>query len=120
MSEGDDLEQSAEVLRVLGHSVRLALLSSLVDGERSVGEIEARTGLRQPALSQQLGILRNAGLVTTRREAKQIFYQIDQDRVRRVRTLLGVFAQKGAEPNAPINGSEYRSSGTAAAFARIG
>ena len=66
-----DLDDSAELLRVLGHTARLTLLSAIVDGERSVGEIETLTGIAQPLLSQQLGVLPKNQLVETRREAKQ-------------------------------------------------
>src|SRR3546814_18881991 len=55
-----DLGAAAELLRALAHELRLELLRALTDGERSVGEIEKITGLTQPGLSQQLGILRKA------------------------------------------------------------
>ena len=53
------------------------MLCQLVEGERSVSELETLLGIQQPTLSQQLGVLRREGLVATRREGKQIFYRID-------------------------------------------
>ena len=64
-----DLEAAADLLRALAHPVRLSLLRTLIDGERSVGEIEQLANVVQPGLSQQLGVLRKADLVHTRREA---------------------------------------------------
>ena len=52
------------------------LLCQLVEGERSVTELEALTGIRQPTLSQQLGVLRNEELVATRRDGKWVYYRI--------------------------------------------
>lgn len=67
---------AAELLRTLGHPVRLTLMMAIVDGEElTVSELEARTGVRQPALSQQLAILRQFDLVLTRRDGKCIHYR---------------------------------------------
>jgi DNA-binding transcriptional ArsR family regulator len=118
MSQAPDLEDIAELLRVLGHGVRLALLMNLVAGERSVGEIEAHTGVGQPALSQQLGILRKAGLVLTRREAKLVYYRIAHARVALASGLLDRFAGTAASPKHTPD-AHFSNSGTAATFARV-
>lgn len=52
------------------------LLCQLSQGETNVGSLETLTGIRQPTLSQQLGVLRREGLVNTRREGKQIYYSL--------------------------------------------
>lgn len=70
MSE-DDL---IEALKALAHPLRWRILTTLATGERNVGEIEQATGISQPGLSQQLGVLRKAGLVDTRKDAKLVFY----------------------------------------------
>src|SRR3546814_18659784 len=72
--------------------VQTCALPILTDGERSVGEIEKITGITQPGLSQQLGILRKAELVETRRKAKLVFYRINQDRISEVSALFRAFA----------------------------
>ncbi|HYA80302.1 MAG TPA: metalloregulator ArsR/SmtB family transcription factor [Methylocystis sp.] len=68
--------EAAERLKVYAQPQRLMILSSLAERERTVGEIEAATLVAQPALSQQLAELRRAGLVETRRAAKQVFYRL--------------------------------------------
>lgn len=74
----DDL---IEALKALAHPLRWRMLLSLVSGERNVGEIEATTGITQPGLSQQLGVLRKAGLVETRKEAKLVFYSLADEQI---------------------------------------
>jgi DNA-binding transcriptional ArsR family regulator len=67
---------ACNLLKVLSNPDRLLLLCQMTQGEFSVGEMEAMTGIRQPTLSQQLTVLREEALVNTRREGKQIFYSI--------------------------------------------
>lgn len=67
---------ACDLLKVLANPDRLLLMCRLSQGELSVGELEAQLGIRQPTLSQQLGILRDNGLVATRREGKNIFYSV--------------------------------------------
>lgn len=68
--------KAGNLLKALSHPGRLVLLCQLTQGEFSVGELEAATGIRQPTLSQQLTVLREEQLVAVRREGKQIFYSI--------------------------------------------
>lgn len=72
----DNSERAASLLKSLANPDRLLLLCQLVEGERSVTELEALTGIRQPTLSQQLGVLRQEGLVETRRDGKRIYYSL--------------------------------------------
>jgi ArsR family transcriptional regulator len=71
--------RASELMRVLSNPDRLLLLCQLSQAERCVSELELLTGIVQPTLSQQLGVLREAELVSTRREGKQIFYSIESD-----------------------------------------
>ncbi|MGN7291640.1 metalloregulator ArsR/SmtB family transcription factor [Rhizobium sp. SAFR-030] len=64
------------LLKTLSHPVRLLLACTLAEGEHSVGMLEERLGVRQPTLSQQLTVLREAAIVDTRRSGKQIFYRL--------------------------------------------
>lgn len=73
--------EATAVLRGIAHEDRLLLLCQLSQGEHSVGELEAILAIRQPSLSQQLGVLRRQQLVTTRREGKRIYYRIADQRV---------------------------------------
>ena len=67
---------AVEKLKAYAQPQRLMILSFLVTGEHSVGEIDTATGIGQPALSQQLAELRRAELVKTRRASKQIWYRL--------------------------------------------
>ena len=60
-------------LKVLANEDRLLLLCQLSLGEMCVSELEKRLDIRQPTLSQQLGVLRGEGVVLTRRQGKNIF-----------------------------------------------
>lgn len=82
----------ADLLRILGHEARLMVLCQLVEGERSAGALQEGSGLSQSALSQHLAKLREAGLVSTRREAQTIFYSIADANVQRVlETLAAIY-----------------------------
>ncbi len=70
------LEMHAKVCRTMAHPTRLALLNALRDGERSVGDLAQAVGATQPLVSQHLGVLRNQGLLRTRRDGSEIFYSI--------------------------------------------
>ncbi|OYY50220.1 MAG: transcriptional regulator [Methylophilales bacterium 28-44-11] len=76
----DELRASADVacnlMRAMANTDRLMLLCQLSLGEKSVGDLETLLGIHQPTLSQQLTVLREANLVTTRREGKSIIYSI--------------------------------------------
>ncbi len=74
-------DQASGVLHVLSNPDRLLLLCQLSQGEMSVGELEELLDIRQPTLSQQLGVLRNDGLVNTRRDGKRIYYSVADEKV---------------------------------------
>ncbi len=69
-------EIKAELFRALAHPARIRALEVLSDGERSVGEMQPLVGIESSHLSQQLGVLRRAGLVTTRKEGNSVYYAI--------------------------------------------
>ncbi|MBP6117268.1 MAG: helix-turn-helix transcriptional regulator [Neisseriaceae bacterium] len=74
--------QASAILKSLGNEDRLILLCHLSQAELSVGELSALTGIVQPTLSQQLGVLRTEQLVATRRDGKHIYYRIADDKVK--------------------------------------
>jgi len=76
--------EASEFLKALSHEVRLLILCFLIEGEKSVSEIEKMLKLRQPAVSQQLARLRADGLVETRRNGKNIYYSLARTEVRDV------------------------------------
>ncbi len=65
----------AEFFKALGHPVRLAILDHLRNGERSVNELQALLGCDQSTVSQQLSVLRNRGIVESRKEGTTVFYR---------------------------------------------
>ncbi len=71
--------KATRLLRALGNPARLLLLCQLAQGEHNVNELENLTGIRQPTLSQQLAVLRDENLVTTRKEGKNVHYQIQSE-----------------------------------------
>ena len=80
--------QASGMLKVLGNPDRLLLLCQLTQGEFCVSELEAQLRIGQPTLSQQLGVLREEGLVSTRREGKQIYYKIDSPEATAIMQVL--------------------------------
>lgn len=67
---------ACRLMKVLSNPDRLMLLCQLSQGEQRVGELEDILSITQPTLSQQLTVLREEALVTTRRDGKSIYYQI--------------------------------------------
>ncbi|MFT3814690.1 MAG: metalloregulator ArsR/SmtB family transcription factor [Acidovorax sp.] len=68
--------QAVAALKVLANEDRLLLLCQLAQGEMCVSDLEQALGIRQPTLSQQLGVLRGEAVVQTRREGKSIYYSV--------------------------------------------
>jgi DNA-binding transcriptional ArsR family regulator len=84
--------RAAALLRLLSNEKRLMVLCQLADGELSVGEIQSRVGLSQSALSQHLALLRDEGVVATRRESQTIYYRVaDHAAMRIIQTLAELF-----------------------------
>lgn len=69
-------EIKADLFRALAHPARIRVLEVLVEGERSVGEMQPLVGIESSHLSQQLAILRRAGVVATRKEGSAVFYAL--------------------------------------------
>lgn len=73
--------QASEFLKALSHETRLIILCVLIEGEKSVTELEAMLDMRQPAVSQQLARLRADDLVASRRDGKNIYYSLARPEV---------------------------------------
>lgn len=108
-------EVPIDALKAIAHPVRFRLLQVLQQGERNVGEIEEASGVGQPSLSQQLAVLRTAGLVETRKEAKLVYYTLARKALGELASLLAGFGD-GTAPAAP---SRPTPAPTAANFARL-
>jgi DNA-binding transcriptional ArsR family regulator len=91
--EPDKLRLAAGVavsaLKLLANEDRLLLLCQLAtQGETCVSDLEQQLGIRQPTLSQQLGVLRTEGVLATRREGKNIFYSVADANLLEVLSVL--------------------------------
>jgi len=88
-------DEAASLMRALGNSDRLLLLCELSQEELSVSDLAERTGIVQPTLSQQLTVLREQGLVSTRRDGKRIHYSIADPRAMALlKTLYRLYCRK--------------------------
>ncbi|MGX5828011.1 sulfite-sensing transcriptional repressor BigR [Mesorhizobium sp. 43Arga] len=86
----------AALLKTLAHPMRLMLVCTLVEGEYSVSQLEETLDIHQPNLSQQLTVLRDADIVETRRDGKQIFYRLTAEKAAQlVAALYTIFCSEG-------------------------
>jgi ArsR family transcriptional regulator len=78
MSQPDPmiLELHARVCKTMAHPIRLALIDALRDGERSVTDLADAAGITRPLASQHLAVLRNQGLLRTRRNGTEVYYSV--------------------------------------------
>jgi DNA-binding transcriptional ArsR family regulator len=90
------VEQISNLFQVIGPAARLQILLAIGEGEVCVCHLEAMLGLRQAALSQHLMALREAGIVSDRREGRFIFYHLAEPR------LLGVLRQMAELQGVPL------------------
>lgn len=88
--------RACALLKTLANPDRLLLLCQLTQAEYCVSELAAASGIAQPTLSQQLGVLREERLVTTRRDGKQIYYSLASDAASAVLQVL--YQQFCAQP----------------------
>jgi DNA-binding transcriptional ArsR family regulator len=93
-------ENLIEALKALAHPLRWRILTTLAARERNVGEIEQATGIVQPGLSQQLGVLRKAGLVDTRKDAKLVYYSVARGALTEITATMASLAPASANPAA--------------------
>lgn len=88
----DKASRAAELLKMMGNERRLMILCQLVNGEKSVGELEGLIGLKQSALSQHLAKLRAERLVATRRVSQTVYYRLASGEVSAlINTLYGLY-----------------------------
>lgn len=91
-------DRAADFLKALANRNRLTILCLLSQGERSVSDLEAFLGIRQPTLSQQLAVLREENLVATRRDGKAIYYRLASQEAQQVIGVLYELFCKQPEP----------------------
>lgn len=80
--------EAVSALKVLANEERLLLLCQLSQGEMCVGDLQEALDIQQPTLSQQLGVLRTEGVVSTRRDGKRIYYSVADPNVLKLLEVL--------------------------------
>jgi DNA-binding transcriptional ArsR family regulator len=80
----DLAERSADILKAVAHPIRLAIIELLKRKEMCVGDIVGELGEKQAITSQQLGIMKNKGILVCRREGAKVFYRIENKNVIKV------------------------------------
>lgn len=88
----ENLNKATKVIRALNHPLRQKMVNHIGLFEQlTVSVIQSGFGLDQSVTSQHLAILRNAGIVTTKRDGKYIYYSVDKERVKNICELAGKF-----------------------------
>jgi len=82
--EEEILEKMAETLKAIAHPVRLQIVSILMNGERSVGELVRALGTKQSLTSQQLSILKSRGVLRSRRNGNVVYYSLHNPGMRNI------------------------------------
>lgn len=83
------LEQSAKMLKAIAHPMRIAIISFLEEGKSlTVTEIHERLQIEQSTTSHHLGILKDKGILSSRREGKNTYYSLKHDNLSRIVTCV--------------------------------
>jgi ArsR family transcriptional regulator len=72
----EDIQQAAQAIKAIAHPLRLKILCVLGDREISVQDIVEQVGTSQSNISQHLAILRDKGVLATRKDANRVYYRI--------------------------------------------
>ncbi|MBF0246537.1 MAG: winged helix-turn-helix transcriptional regulator [Alphaproteobacteria bacterium] len=84
----ENAQSASELLKAMSNETRLMILCQLLHGEMTAGQLDSMTSLSQSALSQHLAVLREHGLVLTRRESQNIYYSINGNRPKAIIEVL--------------------------------
>ena len=90
ITNDEDIERTSRSLKAMSHPLRLKILCTLGDGEVSVQDIAEYVGTSQSNISQHLAILRDKGILTSRKEANRVYYRVGDNRTLR---LLGMMRE---------------------------
>ncbi len=80
ITRDEDIERAARSLKAMSHPLRLKILCVLGDKEVSVQDIVSSVGTSQSNISQHLAILRDKGILSTRKDANRVYYRVDDSR----------------------------------------
>lgn len=94
----EDVRPLTRVFRALGDETRVRIVALLVHGELCVCHLEQALGLSQPNCSRQLGILKSAGIVDSRRDGTWVYYKLTEQETESVKNVIDLLAKTfGAE-----------------------
>jgi DNA-binding transcriptional ArsR family regulator len=88
MTKDEDIERASRSLKAMSHPLRLKILCILGDREISVQEIVDQVGTSQSNISQHLGILRDKGILATRKDANRVYYRVGDSRTLRLISMM--------------------------------
>ena len=83
-----ELLEKAELLKVLGHPERLAIVLLTLNGEMCVKDIVETLGISQPKASQHVGLMKEVGLLTFRKEGTKVLYRVNSEIVKEIMEIL--------------------------------
>ncbi|SMP05978.1 ArsR family transcriptional regulator [Desulfurobacterium pacificum] len=84
----EELIENAELLKVLGHPERLAIVLLVADREMCVKELVEILGISQPKVSQHVGLMKELGVLSFRKEGTKVLYKLVNDRVKEILSIL--------------------------------
>jgi DNA-binding transcriptional ArsR family regulator len=87
-------QQHTIIFQALGHPIRMSILEILAHGPICVCDLGRLTDKRQPYISQQLAVLRKAGLVTTKRQGWNISYQLNEAKLAELEQIISALLQQ--------------------------
>ena len=88
LHEDGDIERASRSLKAMSHPLRLKILCTLNDKEVSVQEIVEQVGTSQSNISQHLAILRDKGILASRKDANRVFYRVGDSRTLRLISMM--------------------------------
>ena len=96
ITRDEDIERASRSLKAMSHPLRLKILCTLGDREVSVQDIVGHVGTSQSNISQHLAILRDKGILTSRKDANRVFYRVGDARTLRLISMMReVFCSQG-------------------------
>ena len=88
LEDDEDVERASRSLKAMSHPLRLKILCTLSDDEVSVQEIVEHVGTSQSNISQHLAILRDKGILTSRKDANRVFYRVSDSRTLQLISMM--------------------------------
>jgi len=88
LTRDEDIDRASRSLKAMSHPLRLKILCTLGDQEISVQDIVEHVGTSQSNISQHLAILRDKGILDSRKDANRVYYRVDDTRTLRLICLM--------------------------------